>query len=74
MAGDRITGKHGHQHAKEKGDLHIKGRLTISPLWKTEVCKMKDGRTGYCGYLRDKHQECVRPIRYVPQHLRTCGW
>jgi len=72
MAGDKITAKHGHQHAKDKGDLHINGRLTLSLLQKTEVCKMKDGRTGYCGYLGDEHQECVRPIRYVPQHRRTC--
>jgi len=74
MAGDKITGKHGHQHTKEKGDLQINGRFTLSPLWKIEVCKMKDGRTCYCGYLRDEHQECVRPIRYVLQHLRTCVW
>jgi hypothetical protein len=53
MDGDKITEKHGHRHTKEKGDLHINGRLTLSPLWQTEVYKMRDGRTGYCRYLRD---------------------
>jgi len=53
MDGDKITEKHDHQHAEEKGDLHINGRLTLSPLWKTEVCKMRNERTRYCGYLRD---------------------
>jgi hypothetical protein len=53
MDGEKITEKHGHHHTKERGDLHINGTLTLSPLWKTDVRKMKDGKTCCCGYLRD---------------------
>ena len=55
MDGEKITGKDGHHRTKEEGHLHINGRLTLSPLWKTEVRKMEDGRTGYCGHLREEN-------------------
>jgi hypothetical protein len=58
MDREKITGTDGHHRTKEEGHLHINGRLTLSPLWKTEVRKMEYGRTGYCA-----HHLWVRPIR-----------
>jgi hypothetical protein len=46
---ERLPGEVLYKEEDGDGDLHIRGKDILSPLWKIEFWKMEAGRTDHCG-------------------------